>query len=50
MSRKFIAAENRTEGYVHIVLISTGSVASVKVPFIVDELLKVSNPEIIMHD
>ncbi|KIM25408.1 hypothetical protein M408DRAFT_17295 [Serendipita vermifera MAFF 305830] len=39
-TRKFIAAEHRTPGFAHVVLISTGSVASVKVPLIVEELLK----------
>jgi phosphopantothenoylcysteine synthetase/decarboxylase len=37
---KFTAAANRTPGHLHIVLIATGSVASVKLPFIVEELLK----------
>ena len=37
---KFTAAENRRPGYTHIVLIATGSVASVKVPLIVEEFLK----------
>ncbi|KAJ4485587.1 flavoprotein [Lentinula aciculospora] len=36
----FLAEQERTEGYTHILLITTGSVASVKAPSIVEELLK----------
>ncbi|KAJ3765291.1 flavoprotein [Lentinula raphanica] len=36
----FIAEQERTEGFTHVVLITTGSVASVKAPLIVAELLK----------
>ncbi|KAF5369576.1 hypothetical protein D9758_002485 [Tetrapyrgos nigripes] len=36
----FIAQEERTEGFTHVVLIATGSVASVKAPLIVQELLQ----------
>ncbi|KAK1226158.1 hypothetical protein PQX77_010869 [Marasmius sp. AFHP31] len=36
----FIASKERTEGYTHVLLITTGSVASVKAPLIVQELLK----------
>ena len=43
MTRQFTAAANKREGYTHVLLITTGSVASVKAPLIVDELLKVSN-------
>ena len=39
---RFVADQNRVEGSVHVLLIATGSVASVKVPFIVQELLSVS--------
>ncbi|KAF8605714.1 flavoprotein [Ceratobasidium sp. AG-I] len=35
----FIASEERQEGYRHILLIATGSVASIKVPLIVEKLL-----------
>ena len=37
----FTAAVNRSPDYLHIVLISTGSVASIKIPLIVKELLQV---------
>ncbi|KAE9409278.1 flavo protein [Gymnopus androsaceus JB14] len=35
----FIAEQERTEGFTHVLLITTGSVASVKAPLIVGELL-----------
>jgi len=35
----FVAESERTEGFTHVVLITTGSVASVKAPLIVSELL-----------
>jgi phosphopantothenoylcysteine decarboxylase len=41
-SKQFEAAQHRLEGYIHVLLITTGSVASVKAPLIVGELLKVS--------
>jgi hypothetical protein len=41
MAKTFIAAENRLEGHTHVLLITTGSVASIKAPLIVGELLKV---------
>ncbi|KAF8487063.1 flavoprotein [Russula ochroleuca] len=40
MTRQFTAAANKREGHTHVLLITTGSVASVKAPLIVDELLK----------
>jgi len=40
MARQFTAAVNKREGHTHALLITTGSVASVKAPLIVDELLK----------
>ena len=43
MSRQFIAASERAVGHVHVLLITTGSVASVKAPLIVSELLKVGS-------
>lgn len=46
MTRQFTAAANKREGHTHVLLITTGSVASVKAPLIVDELLKVSNKTI----
>jgi phosphopantothenoylcysteine decarboxylase len=39
---RFVADQNRAEGLVHILLVATGSVASIKVPLIVQELLSVS--------
>jgi hypothetical protein len=40
----FIAAVNRSLDHLHIVLISTGSVASIKIPLIVKEFLQVCCP------
>lgn len=42
MSRKFVAEDERTPGNTHVLLITTGSVASIKAPLIVAELLAVS--------
>ncbi len=42
MPTHFTAAGNRREGHTHVLLITTGSVASIKAPLIVEELLKVS--------
>lgn len=39
----FIAEQERVEGFTHVLLITTGSVASVKAPLIVEELLKVGS-------
>ncbi|PPQ63562.1 hypothetical protein CVT24_004859 [Panaeolus cyanescens] len=39
----FVAASERQEGYTHVLLIVTGSVASIKAPLIVEELLKYRN-------
>ena len=39
--RIFTAESERKEGFKHILLITTGSVASVKAPLIVSELLAV---------
>lgn len=38
----FVAERERKEGYTHVLLILTGSVASIKAPLIVSELLSVS--------
>jgi len=43
MTGQFTAAANKREGHTHVLLITTGSVASIKAPLIVEELLKVSN-------
>lgn len=40
-SRTFVADAERIPGYINVLLIATGSVASVKVPLIVEELLTV---------
>jgi len=37
--QSFVAASERKEGFTHVLLITTGSVASVKAPLIVSELL-----------
>jgi len=37
----FIASDNRVAGKVNVLLISSGSVASIKIPLIAEELLKV---------
>ena len=39
--RRFVAEQERQSGYTHVVLITTGSVASIKAPLIVKELLQV---------
>ena len=41
MTTQFTAAANKREGHTHVLLLTTGSVASIKAPLIVDELLKV---------
>ena len=43
MTGQFTAAANKREGHTHVLLITTGSVASIKAPLIVEELLKVSS-------
>jgi hypothetical protein len=40
--RQFIAELERSSYHTHVLLITTGSVASIKAPLIVQELLKVS--------
>ncbi|KAI0770106.1 flavoprotein [Fomes fomentarius] len=46
MPGNFVAEEERKEGYTHVLLITTGSVASIKAPLIVAELLSYSNVEV----
>ncbi len=41
LSKALVANDERAEGHTHVLLITTGSVASVKAPLIVRELLKV---------
>ncbi|TFK91879.1 flavo protein [Polyporus arcularius HHB13444] len=45
-SKKFVAETERKEGYTHVVLITTGSVASIKAPLIVAELLTYRNVKV----
>jgi len=40
MTGQFTAAANKREGHTHVLLITTGSVASIKAPLIVEELLR----------
>lgn len=40
----FVAETARKQGHIHVLLITTGSVASIKAPLIVSELLSVSLP------
>ena len=42
MPRQFVAELERSPDHTHVVLITTGSVASIKAPLIVRELLQVS--------
>jgi phosphopantothenoylcysteine decarboxylase len=41
MQRRFVASEQRRPGRIHVLLVTTGSVASIKAPLIVRELMKV---------
>ncbi|KAF8547450.1 flavoprotein [Imleria badia] len=46
MPRQFVAEVERAPDHTHVVLITTGSVASIKAPLIVRELLKYSNVKV----
>ncbi|PIL22745.1 hypothetical protein GSI_15438 [Ganoderma sinense ZZ0214-1] len=46
MARRFVAEDERTAGFTHVMLITTGSVASIKAPLIVAELLTFENVKI----
>ncbi|KAH0831885.1 putative flavoprotein [Lanmaoa asiatica] len=46
MARQFIAELERIPDHTHVLLITTGSVASIKAPLIVQELLKYSNVKV----
>ncbi|KAI0328995.1 flavoprotein [Cubamyces sp. BRFM 1775] len=46
MPRRFVAEEERTPGCTHVLLITTGSVASIKAPLIVAELLTYQNVKV----
>ncbi|KAF8120594.1 flavoprotein [Boletus edulis] len=46
MPRLFIAELERTPDHTHVLLITTGSVASIKAPLIVQELLRYSNVKV----
>ncbi|KAF5319939.1 hypothetical protein D9611_011033 [Ephemerocybe angulata] len=45
-TRRFVASEKRRPGHTHALLVTTGSVASIKAPLIVRELLKYENVEV----
>ncbi|KAJ7484669.1 flavoprotein [Mycena latifolia] len=45
-STSFVSEAERTPGYTHVLLITTGSVASVKAPLIVEELLRYENVKV----
>ncbi|KDQ62644.1 hypothetical protein JAAARDRAFT_66330 [Jaapia argillacea MUCL 33604] len=40
LTKRFVAESERKEGFTHVLLITTGSVASIKAPLIVAELLR----------
>ncbi|KAI0074158.1 flavoprotein [Panus rudis PR-1116 ss-1] len=46
MKRRFVAKEEHVEGFTHVLLITTGSVASIKAPLIVSELLSYRNVKV----
>ncbi|KAH9851716.1 flavoprotein [Lenzites betulinus] len=46
MPKKFVAEDERSPGCTHVLLMTTGSVASVKAPFIVAELLAFENVKV----
>jgi len=46
MPLRFIASEERKEGHFHILLVATGSVASVKVPLLVSEFKSYTNVKV----
>ncbi|KAI0357537.1 flavoprotein [Trametes cingulata] len=46
MSRKFVAENERVPGCTHVLLMTTGSVASIKAPLIVAELLTYKNVKV----
>ncbi|KAG6376923.1 flavoprotein [Boletus reticuloceps] len=46
MPRQFITELERTPDHTHVLLITTGSVASIKAPLIVQELLRYSNVKV----
>ncbi|OSX59639.1 hypothetical protein POSPLADRAFT_1183305 [Postia placenta MAD-698-R-SB12] len=46
LRRTFVAEQERTDGCVHVLLITTGSVASIKAPLIVSELLSYRNVKV----
>lgn len=47
MTKQFEASTSRIEGNTHVLIITTGSVASIKLPLIVEELAKVSPPPLL---
>lgn len=48
-AQQFVAERERQPGYTHVVLITTGSVASIKAPLIVSELLQVRSVQTHAH-
>ncbi|KAJ7207053.1 flavoprotein [Mycena pura] len=46
MTSAFVSDAERTSGHTHVLLITTGSVASVKAPLIVEELLRYANVKV----
>ncbi|KAG8214436.1 putative phosphopantothenoylcysteine decarboxylase [Butyriboletus roseoflavus] len=46
MTRQFVAELERTPDHTHVLLITTGSVASIKTPLIIQEFLKYSNVKV----
>ncbi|KAF7792291.1 hypothetical protein EIP86_003327 [Pleurotus ostreatoroseus] len=45
-AQQFMAERERQDGFTHVVIIATGSVASIKVPLIVSELLQHKNVKV----
>ncbi|KAI0923165.1 hypothetical protein AcV7_005752 [Taiwanofungus camphoratus] len=46
VKRIFVAEKERTAGYTHVLLVTTGSVASIKASLIVSELLSYANVKV----
>lgn len=44
----FVASEERSPGCTHVLLILSGSVASIKAPLIVSELMSVRSPSFVV--
>ena len=48
-AQQFVAERERQDGFTHVVIIATGSVASIKVPLIVSELLQVRYAQVLAY-